>query len=85
MAAMSSAQRAETNADLMSELSSEREVCAVTEPDLRAAIDAADQWISDNATSYNNALPVAARNNLTASQKARLLMHVIRKRFVVGA
>ena len=58
---------------------------AVLKAELRAAIDAADQWASDNANSYNSALPLPARTVLTASQKARLLAWVILKRWNVGA
>ncbi len=53
----------------------------ITKADLRAAIDAADDWADANASAYNLALPVAARNALTARQKARLLVFVIQKRW----
>ena len=58
---------------------------AVLKAELRAAVDAADQWASDNAAAYNAALPLPARTVLTASQKARLLAWVILKRWNVGA
>jgi len=51
--------------------------------DLRAAIDATDEWINDNSASFNTALPEPAKSNLTAAQKARLLMVVIQKRWEV--
>ncbi|MGH2620634.1 MAG: hypothetical protein ACRDHG_08710 [Anaerolineales bacterium] len=54
--------------------------CAITKPQLRAAIDAADDWADSNAASFNNALPTAAKNNLTAKQKAFLLALVILRR-----
>lgn len=57
---------------------------AMTKADLRAAIDAADQWCSDNAASFNLALPLTARTVLTATQKARLLAAVILKRYSTG-
>lgn len=53
--------------------------------DWRAAVDAADTWINSNSASYNSALPATARNNMTASQKALLLMFVITKRYLSGA
>lgn len=53
--------------------------------DWRAAVDAADTWANSNAASFNTALPVAARNNLTAGQKALLLMFVVSKRFLAGS
>ena len=55
----------------------------VTRPELRAAVDATDAWIDANAASYNLALPTAARNNLTAKQKARLFFVVARRRFEI--
>lgn len=49
--------------------------------DLRAAVDAVDQWIDDNAASFNAAIPQPARGALTARQKARLLALVLKRRF----
>jgi hypothetical protein len=49
-----------------------------------AAVNAADAWVDSNAASFNAALPVAARNGLTSSQKARLLMFVVSQRFLAG-
>lgn len=57
----------------------------LTKPDLRAAVEAIDQWVSDNALTLNLAFPQPARANLTAVQKAELLMFVVTKRFRVGA
>ncbi len=64
-------------------VSSSREQVAIGRQDIRAAIDAVDQWIDDNQASFNAALPEAARTNLTAAQKARLLFYVVRKRYEV--
>ena len=50
--------------------------------DVRAAIDAADDWADTNAVAFNLALPVVARNNLTATEKAALLMYVVQKRYL---
>lgn len=84
MAIMTDPQRVEAWAEFMREISDEREPIGVTKPDLRAALNAVDQWISDNASSFNTAIPQPARAALTATQKARLLMFVVRKRFNVG-
>lgn len=84
MATMTTGQRAQVWADLMTEISRNREGAALVKADLRAAIDAADQWASDNAASFNTALPIAARNALTGGQKARLLSAVLQKRFAQG-
>jgi hypothetical protein len=56
---------------------------ALLKTELRAAVNATDQWIDDNASSFNQALPVAARTALTARGKARLLMEVLERRFGV--
>ena len=47
--------------------------------DLRAAVDATDDWIEANKSSYNTALPTIARTSLTARQK-ELLFHAVAKR-----
>lgn len=51
---------------------------------LREAVNATDQWIDDNSASYNQALPIAARNNLTSKQKLQLFTLVARRRFEVS-
>ena len=57
----------------------------ITKAELRAAVDALDTYLNDNAATINNALPVAARTNLTSAQKAALMMYVISRRYLVGA
>jgi hypothetical protein len=56
-----------------------------TKTQLRAAVDAADTWANDNASSFNTALPTAFRNSATSAQKALLLMIVVARRHLVGA
>jgi len=56
---------------------------AVLKADLRAAVDALDQWFDDNAATLNAAIPQPARGALTQRQKALLFMHVLIKRFKV--
>jgi hypothetical protein len=53
----------------------------LTKQDLRAAVDAVDDWIEANAASYNQAIPQPARGQLTARQKSQLLMLVVTRRF----
>jgi hypothetical protein len=53
----------------------------VTKDDLRAAVDATDDWVDANSSSFNSALPVAARTALSARQKAYLLAYVVEKRW----
>jgi len=57
---------------------------AVAKPDLRAAVNAMDQWIDDNATAFNLAIPQPARGVLTTRQKAWLFSLVIKRRFEVS-
>lgn len=78
MAIMSDAGRVEVHAQLNREIPG---AIAVNKAELRAAVNAADQWVSDNAASFNAALPAAARNGLTAAQKAWLLSGVLAHRF----
>lgn len=49
--------------------------------DLRAAVNALDQFLDDNAAAINAAIPQPARGALTVRQKARLLRYVIAKRY----
>lgn len=70
---------------LMRWLSRKHEPCNVVKADLLAAVQAADGWVDSNATSYNNAIPQPARNNLTASQKALILALVVLARYDVAA
>lgn len=56
---------------------------SLTKTELRAAVDAIDQWVEDNASAFNQAIPLAARTALTAKQKAWLLFFVVRRRFEV--
>ena len=61
-----------------------RESFALTKVDLQAAIAATDTWIDNNQTSFNSALPVAARNNMTAAQKTLMLVAVVLMRQGIG-
>jgi len=82
---MTNGQRAEVFGGLMHEVSRLRlPIGAITKADLLAAVDAADQWASDNAASFNAALPLPARTVLTAPLKARLLAGVILARHTNG-
>lgn len=54
--------------------------CSVSKAQLRAAVDAIDDWCDANQSSFNTAIPQPARSALTADQKAWLLCYVVRKR-----
>lgn len=49
------------------------EPCPYVKSILRTAVDDADTWAENNASSYNTALNVTFRTNATATQKAALL------------
>ena len=83
MAVLTGAQRLAIRAAWGGVLSSRREAFPLTKAQLDAAVNATDDWIDTNASVYNLALPLAARTNLTASQKAELFMLVAEKRFGV--
>lgn len=84
MAVLSAADRAALRAIFSQDASSARTPLALSKADLLAAVDAVDTWVDSNASNFNQALPVAARTNLTAKQKAQLLMFVVRRRYEVA-
>lgn len=84
MAILSDPDKAQIWAEYQQEISADHEGAAFLKANLLAAVGAADQWVSDNAASYNTALPAAFRNNATAAQKARLLAAVLKLRFMRG-
>jgi hypothetical protein len=68
----------------MRELSDRRETMPWTKDVLREAVNAVDQWVSDNAASYNAALPAAFRSTASAAQKAFILVLVVTRRHLKG-
>lgn len=85
MSALTTQQRAEVTALYHATIPVGETHSAVLKADIKAAFDAVDDWVVANATAFNNALPAAAKTNLTAAQKARLLQLVVAKRYQVGA
>lgn len=84
MAQLSAADRALAWQRVMTDLSGRREtVGALTKADLRAAVDAIDTWVDDNASAFNLAIPQPARGVLSTKQKAELLLVVVRRRYEV--
>ncbi len=81
MAVLTDQQRFETWAQYMRENAAP---IAVSKPDLRAAVDAIDTYLNDNAAAINSAIPQPARSALTTVQKALLLTAVVAKRYIVG-
>jgi hypothetical protein len=84
MAILPDADRALVDQAFQSDLSSARTPCTLSKAELRAAINAIDQWADDNASEFNQAIPLPARTALTGKQKAELLFRVVRRRFEVA-
>lgn len=76
MAQLPDADRARIWRGFMRYLSERREVLAINKTQVRDAVDATDTWIDDNQVSFNQALPQAARDNLTQEQKTLLFCAV---------
>ena len=84
MALLSDSERFALHARIMADLSREWSPVSLTKADLREALDATDEWIDQNAASFNTALPQPARSALTPKQKLTLFLFVARRRFEVG-
>ena len=52
----------------------------VTKTELRAAVDATDQWIEDNQAAFNAALPQPFRGAATPAHKTLLFCYVAMRR-----
>lgn len=52
----------------------------ITKPDLKAAVDATDDWLDANQTSFNTALPQPFRGAASLPQKTFLLCYVAMRR-----
>lgn len=83
MAVLTNEDRQKLWADYMRYSSNIREEIGLTKAELREAVNATDDWINANQASFNNALPAAAKANLTQKQKVRLFLEVAQKRFNV--
>ena len=85
MAVLPNADRVAIWKQMMDDLSKRRESAPFLKADLRAAVNALDQWLDDNKASANAALPQPFRGAATTPQKALLLQFVIQKRFLSGS
>lgn len=83
MATLSASQRFDLWAGFMRDFPKAETIGAITKDELRAAVDALDQFFSDNAATVNAAIPQPARGVLTTKQKALLLTHIIRARYIL--
>lgn len=78
MAVLDAANRLATAAQLMR--GALGAVSNVTKLDVRAAVNATDQWIEDNSASFSTALPAAFRTNASLGQKTLLFCYVAMRR-----
>ena len=85
MATLADGARLEVWAELMRKWSADGQAVGVTKPDLRAAVNAVDDFMHANASAINNAIPQPARAALTTQQKAILLQFVVQRRYLDGA
>ncbi len=86
MAALSAGDRLLCYSDFVREVGNDRETFnGVTKANIKAAVNALDDFLVANAAAINSTIPLPARTSLTAAQKARMLMWVIRYRYVKGA
>jgi hypothetical protein len=60
------------------------EPVALTKSQLRAAVDAVDQWVENNKLPFDVALSLETQMKLTPEQKARLLLFVVERRLAKG-
>ena len=81
MAVLPNSKRAAAWAQLMQDLSADGQEIAITKADLRAAVDALDTFLENNAATINAAIPQPARANLATAQKARILAAVTMYRY----
>lgn len=84
MAVLADSNRIEVRRELTGELSNNRVPINLTKAQIKAAVDAIDTWIDNNRTSFNNAIPEPAQSILTTTQKVRLFLFVLSKRFNLG-
>jgi hypothetical protein len=85
MAVLSENDRALLWAEFMRDRSGARDPLSLTKADLRAAVNAVDDWLNTNAAAMNTAIPQPARGALTTPQKALLLQFVVARRYLSGA
>jgi len=74
--ALTTEQRLKIAAALQRVWSGRHDPIACLKQDVVAAIPAVDDWVEANQAAFNTAIPVAARNALSAQQKAELLYAV---------
>jgi hypothetical protein len=80
VAALSDADRAAIRAEFMVGESNERNSVSIVKADIRAAINALDDFFEAQAATINAAIPQPARGAMTARQKNKMGAMVLLKR-----
>ena len=80
MAVMDATNRLRTWAQIMRDWPPGAGLPGTTKPDLRAAVNATDDWIEANQASFNAALPQPFRSQATLTQKTFLFCYVAMRR-----
>lgn len=82
MAVLSAQDRLDGAGEFLQGRTQERDPVVGVKADIRAAFNAMDVWMQDNAASLNAAIPLPARTALTQPQKAKLFQKVIEWRYL---
>ena len=77
MAVLSFTERARVFAQWMRE---NRTPTAFSKTDLQGAVNATDDWIEANVSSFNQALPAGFRSSATIGQKYEIFAYVLMRR-----
>jgi hypothetical protein len=80
MAVLTETQRFKVWGALMREWQALGQPPTVVKGDIRAAVDATDDWIETNQANFNAALPDPFRSNMSLEQKTLLFCFVALKR-----
>lgn len=81
MALMTTEQKAEAYRQLRDVLQGRRDEVSCTRDDVKAAVDVVDGLLDSVAASWNQALPTAAKNGLSAAAKASLIAVVAQVKY----
>ena len=84
MALLDTQQQFDLRTEWMDDVCRKKQQWWLSSDEVNQVIADADQWVVDQQASFNNNIPEAIRVKMTTEDKANLLLHVIRKRFLSG-
>jgi hypothetical protein len=82
MAVLSDQDRADVTQEFMQQALGPH---TITKADIRAAVNALDDWYNSNAASANAALPQPARGAMSQADKAHMSNLIVSKRYTKGS